>query len=124
MNKQSGFSLIEILVSLGIVGIVSAFVTPAFIAQNRSNKLSEIRGLAITATDQRFDMMRAADPATLPDGGEEEFDVAVGGIPFVLRVEYCVNSAWCSAVTRHLRITAIRNGQIVHESETVFTQLR
>ena len=124
MNKQSGFSLIEILVSLGIVGIVSAFVTPAFIAQNRVNKLSEIRGLAISATDQRFDMMRAADPATLPDGGEEEFEATVGGIPFVLRVEYCINSDWCSAATRHLRITALRNGEVVHQSETVFTQLR
>ncbi|NDC38890.1 MAG: type II secretion system protein [Proteobacteria bacterium] len=124
MSAEQGFSIMEVLVSLALVGIVSATVSPVFVAQSKFNSTSELKALAIDATDKRIDALRLIDPATLPSTGSTVTTVTVGGKAFDIQTSYCVNSSWCSAVTRHLKFTAAYGGKVYYSSETVFTQLR
>jgi prepilin-type N-terminal cleavage/methylation domain-containing protein len=124
MSAQGGFSMMEVLVSLALVGIVSATVSPIFISQSQLNTTSELKMLAIDATDKQIDSLRLVDPATLPSSGSASTGVTVGGKTFSVQASYCVNASWCSAVTRHLKFTTSYRGTTYYVTETVFTQLR
>lgn len=124
MSMQRGFSMMEVLVSLSLVGIVSAIVSPVFIAQSRFNTTSELKMLAIDATDKQIDALRLIDPATLPSAGSVSTAVTVGGKTFAVQTAYCVNASWCSAVTRHMKFTTSYQGTAYYATETIFTQLR
>ena len=124
MRADTGFSLMEVLVSVGIAGIVSAMASPLFISQSQFNTHSENTMLAIDATERTIDALRLLDPATLPTSGTSNSTVTVGGKNFTVQTAYCVTTALCSAVTRHLKLSASLNGKVYYGTETVFTQLR
>ena len=122
--KQQGFTLVEVLVALSIVGLITAFLSPVFIAQSKYNTTSELKSLAINATDRQVDLMRLTDPATMQSSGSTTSTVTAGGKNFSVKIDYCVTSSYCSSVTRHLKFTTSYRGIPYHATETVFTQLR
>lgn len=124
MKNQHGFTLVEVLVSVAIVGLITAFLSPVFIAQSKFNTTSEIKGLAIDATDRQVDTMRLTDPATLQSSGSTTSTIVVGGKSFSVKVDYCSTAGYCSSVTRHLKFTTSYRGKTYYATETIFTQLR
>jgi len=123
-SRQRGFTLMETVVALAITGIALGLVTPAFILNAKSNTLSEQKSQALEATQRVIDTTRLNSPSMLPSTGSTTQDITVGGRTFTIRTNYCVTASLCSAVTRHLKFTALLRGKQLYETETVFTQLR
>ena len=61
--KKRGFTLAEILVSLGVIGIVSATVLPTFISNHKTQVYEATRKTTESALENAFSSMMAADLA-------------------------------------------------------------
>ena len=124
MKQQKGFTLVEILVSLVIVGIVTAGMSPVFAAMIQQNNKAELKSGAIEATQRQIDEFRLLDPATLPSSGYTTANITIGGRAFAVKTTYCSPSTYCTAVTRHLTFSTSYRGTAYYATQTVLTQLR
>lgn len=123
MNER-GLTLIEALVALAILGIAAVAIMPAFMTQLDSNRRSETRSGAVTASQQVLEGLRLADPASLPTtGAGAPQTVTVGDRTYEVTTFYCLQAALCDARSRHLRVEVSHDGRVVYDVETVFTQL-
>jgi prepilin-type N-terminal cleavage/methylation domain-containing protein len=123
--SQRGFTMIEALVSLAILGIALAGIVPGFFLYTRTNALSEVRSGSVAAAQRVFEALRAQDPADLPSSGASAAQIVpVGKNEFQVVTRYCVITPYCSAGNRHVVIEVSYGGRIVFTIESVLTQLR
>lgn len=131
---DDGFSLIEALVAIAILGIVLAALVPAFVGNLRTNTRSEIRGGAVRAAQQVLESLRAAGcfqpiecdstQTYLPTGGTLGPEIVrAGGRDFSVVTRLCPNDAYCSENTRFLRVEVSLDERIVYTADTVYSQL-
>ncbi len=125
-EKQSGFTLIEVMISLLIFTVVLAGMAPAFVAQLKHNTNSAIRTEAIAAAQIVIDQLRVEDPATLPASGDgSEVNLTVGNHDFAVTPSFCETATFCTTVNnRHITVRVRYNNEQVFSTQTVFTQLR
>lgn len=125
-SDQNGFSLVEVLVALGILGIVMAGVAPSFIFHMKTISRNELRSAGIAAAQQVLDEIRTLDPATLPTSGSDTPEtVVVNNKSFSVTTSYCQEPTFCLTTrTRHLNILVTYQDEEIYEIETVYTQLR
>jgi type II secretory pathway pseudopilin PulG len=125
-KAECGFSLLEALFAVTLLGIVAMAISRAFVAQARANTQSEIRSEAVQAAQQVLDRLRTVDPASLPaSGSQTPENIVVGNRTYSVVVAYCLESAFCSAATtRHIRATVNYRSVKRYEVDTVFAQLR
>lgn len=126
MSRQAGFTLLEVLVSMVIMGVVLASMVPAFLSHVKVNTRTEVRSGAIAAAQQILDDMRSQDPATFPSTGSDPIEVVdAGSRSYDVTVSYCTNATYCpSDETKHIRVEVEYMGEMVYAVETVFTQLQ
>jgi prepilin-type N-terminal cleavage/methylation domain-containing protein len=123
--SSRGFTLVEALLSMAILGILAAAMVPAFLTQVQSNTRSEMRTSAILAAQQIMEDLRLEDPGTLPaSGASAPQQVVAGSQTFEVVTRYCVFEAYCDAATRHLVVEVFQDGRRVYDAETVYTRLR
>lgn len=123
MNEK-GFSLVESLVALAILGITLAALVPAFQAFLDANSVSEERSNALAAGQQAMEMMRHKDPSSLPSSGSSAAQIiTVGAHEFEVIAHYCVKPSYCGTDTRHVVMDVGFAGKDIYEIETVFTRL-
>ena len=104
-DSQAGFTLVEALCALSLLGIAMAAVLPSFLQYADSNDLSEERSYALTAAQQAMETLRSQQPASLPTGGSPTIDfVTVGDREFEIVTTFCSDNTFCAADRRHVRV--------------------
>jgi len=124
-NKELGFTMLEVLISMVLFGIVSAAMAQAYISQMQANTRSETRSQAVQAATRILDFTRTLDPATLPTSGSGSPEiVVVNGKSFSVTLVYCRVAALCTANSRNITAEVYYRSKKVYEVSTVFAQLR
>ncbi|MCB0310172.1 MAG: type II secretion system protein [Bdellovibrionales bacterium] len=117
--------MIEVLVSLGLFGIVSAGITPAFTNYLKLNTKNQLKTEAMAVAQQKLDELRLQKPDDMPSSGNSSENLAVGSRNFAVTTYYCENGIYCvSEKMRHLKIEVAYNAEILLDVESVFTSLR
>ena len=124
--KERGFTLVEILVSLLLLEVITAFSIREVAQYLRASRDNQIRTEAAQAAQMVLDDLRASDPALLPVSGEGNVQtVPVGAHSFQVTPRYCVMPEFCtSAAIRHIRVSVSLNDRIWYEVDTAFAQLQ
>jgi prepilin-type N-terminal cleavage/methylation domain-containing protein len=125
MNKQSGFTMIEVLVSLGLFGIITSGVTSVFINHLKFDSVAGQRTGAINAAEQQLDNLRKDDPTAMPTTGSTTSTSTIGGRAFSVVTKYCTNATYCATTSqRHIKVEVSFRGTLLYAVETVYTKLR
>lgn len=123
--KQRGFTMIEVLISLGIFSIITAGVTSVFINHLKYNTVAGQRTGAIDAAQQQLDNLRKDDPVAMPTTGSSTSTITIGGRAFSVVTRYCTNTTFCASLNqRHIKVEVSYRGTLLYTVETVYTKLR
>jgi prepilin-type N-terminal cleavage/methylation domain-containing protein len=124
MNRQAGFTLLESLVAVAILGIVLSAILPTFLTYLDANTMSEERTGALAAAQETMEQLRQLDPATLPNSGSSPLQVvSVGQRDFEVMTHFCTANQFCGDDRRHLLVEVSYGGRTVYSVESVFTTL-
>ena len=124
-HSEVGFTLVEVIVALAIMGVVIAASTTSFMTHLRANYSAEIVFEGEQATQSVIDDLRYVEVSSLPDSGTDApRSISMNELrDFQVYVTYCPEEVYCSSdMVRHLRVRADYRGEAVYETETVFTQ--
>ena len=124
--KEAGFTLVEVVVALAIMGVVIAASTTSFITHLRANYTAELIFEGEQAAQSVIDDLRYEEVSSLPlNGTDSPRNITMNALrEFQVYVTYCPEDTYCSSDTvRHLRVRADYRGERVYQTETVFTQL-
>jgi prepilin-type N-terminal cleavage/methylation domain-containing protein len=122
--KSRGFTLVEAVIALAILGITIAAVLPAFIDFLDANSLSEERSNAVAAAQQVMEELRQVDPGSLPSSGSSAVQtVTTGNHEYEVTAHYCRTPSYCSTAGRHIVLEVNYGGKTVYTIETVYTRL-
>ncbi|MCB0338858.1 MAG: type II secretion system protein [Bdellovibrionales bacterium] len=125
-DYESGFTLIETIVALGIVGVVLVASTSAFIYHLRSNHEAELRYEGAQAAQTVIDDIRYIDIDTLPASGTDDpRHITMNGTrTYDVYVTYCSDPTYCTSEdVRQLHLLVEHDGEKLYETETIFTAL-
>lgn len=125
-KSQKGFSLLEVLVSIVIFGVVSMGMAVAFVTNLKTNTASEVRSQASEIAQRYLDELRTVDPGSLPSSGTTGPQTfTLGKRSYAVLTTYCADASLCASSTmRHLRIRVQYQNREVYRVDTVFSQLR
>ena len=125
-RNEKGFSLMEVVFSLGLLGIVTAGIAPSFIHHVKLITKNETRTRALSAAQTVLDEIRVSNPQDLPTSGSSTPQtVVVGKNNFSVVTNYCIASEYCTSInTRHLHLVVSHQGESIYELETVYTKLK
>ena len=123
--NSSGFSLIEVMASIAIFGVVAAGMTGTFVKTQQANLSNEIKSGAMGAAQKVLDELRVSDPATLPSSGTSAAQiVTIQNRSYSVTTSYCPDSAYCSSTMRMLRVTANYKDVKRYEVDSIYCQLQ
>jgi prepilin-type N-terminal cleavage/methylation domain-containing protein len=123
MNSR-GFTLLEALIAMAILGIVLAGLVPSFQSFMNANSLSEERSNAVAAAQQIMEGLRQVDPSTLPSSGTSAVQaVTIGSHEYEVVANYCVESSYCSSAARQIVLEVNFAGKTVYTVESVYARL-
>jgi prepilin-type N-terminal cleavage/methylation domain-containing protein len=123
MNSK-GFTLLEALIALGILGVTLVALIPAFQMLMDANSLSEERSNALAAAQEVVEGLRHEDPASLPSSGSSAVQaISVGAHEYEVVTHYCQDTTYCGSDSRHIVVEVSFAGKDVYAIETVFTRL-
>lgn len=123
-HPERGISLVEVLCALVVIGIGAMAILPTFVVHRDSTERNEIRAGAMIAATTVMERLRLDDPAALPTSGAsaaQQFDI--DGRTYMVVTRYCPSPSLCGTGSRQVVVEVSRDGDMVYELETVFTQL-
>ena len=122
MKRTSGFSLIEALVAVSILGIALAAVAPVFISFAQVNRENQYKTQALAVAQQTVDGLRQQKFTEWPASGDTQ-TVTQSGTSYQRKVLWCVPpvSTYCSDGSRHLKVEVSKNDKVYYQVETVYT---
>lgn len=77
---QGGFTLLEILIVLAIIGVIAAMVAPRLVGQQQAANIKVARN-SIKSLEQTLDMYAVENNGSYPQGGQEVLSTLL--VPFV-----------------------------------------
>lgn len=126
MRTSQGFTLVEILVAIGLFTVLIASVLPGLLWNAQLNNMSDARTQANMVTQQTLDRLR--NSPVLSTSGSETAQVTQGRT-FTVLTEYCpgISDPLCSNDTKnqlvHIRITVSYGTTVLSKTDTVYTQV-
>jgi prepilin-type N-terminal cleavage/methylation domain-containing protein len=124
MNER-GFTLLESLLALAILGIALAGILPAFFGYMNVTTRNEVRTGAVAAAQEQMEALRFGDPSTMPmNGATGPAYIGVDAREYELISRYCVRPEYCTTNSRHVLVEVGFGGNVVYQTESVFTKLR
>lgn len=124
--RQKGFTVVEVLVSMAVFGVVMAAMPAVFVAHAKINERMTIKTGALAAGQLVMDAYRAQDLTTLPASGEATAQtVTVNERNFTVTPIFCENASFClTEKSRHIKLVISYEGEDIASLETVYTSLR
>lgn len=139
--KNSGFSILEMLVALVILGIALVSILPVFINYASVNRRTEIRAEAVSVAEGVMDGLRqrnfgqwnAFKTTTERDGVKvatgEANDATDDGRTYAVAIDWCdsdLGLTLCdnSGQQQHVRVAVSFGGQQQYSVTTVFTNIQ
>lgn len=127
LKRDSGFSLMEVLVAVAILSITTASLTSGFVNNSKMNTKSEIKTEAIQVAQMILDELRVNRMVSLGLTGMLTYDYEMGDRSYQIDVELCAAPQYCPPVTtpstRHLTVNVSYEGNHIYEIQTVYTDL-
>jgi len=126
IQKESGYTLIEVIVAMGILATVISYSSVSFVTHLSANHRGEIRSEAAQAAQTVIDELRGEEVGDLPQSGSSPSrDIQVNdNRTFKVDVAYCTDSSLCAiGSARHLDVEVTYREEVVYRTETVFTAL-
>ena len=122
---NKGFSLIEAIIAVAILGILMAGVIPGFMSNLQTNDQNERRSEAVNLAQQTLETLRRTDMSSLPMQGSSSAETAQNSRTYTVVTSYCKVASYCAQNSaRHLTVEIRYQGKKVYEVETVYTNLR
>lgn len=120
---RAGFTLVEALIGLAILGVVLVGILPAFVSYLRVNSQTDIKSGAVAAAESVMDSMRQTPVSDWDPSGSVR-TVSGGDRDYQATVEYCTPTLpYCSGDARHVRVEVRYHGKVYYDVETVYTAL-
>lgn len=124
-GEARGFTIVECLIAMSILGIVMAGLLPGFIDFMDANSISESRSDAVAAAQFTLESLRREDPSGWPTSGSSAPDViAINNREFEVVRSFCRSNEYCGAASRHVVIEVSFGGEVLYSVETVYTRLQ
>lgn len=125
MKRCDGFTLVEALFAMAILGVALASILPSFLTFLDTNSLSEERSDAVAAAQLVMEELRERDPASLPTSGSSAVRlVPVGSREFEVVTIFCADSSLCAAARRHVSVEVTFGGRVIYDVSSVFARVR
>lgn len=122
-TRMRGFTLVEALVGVAILGIVMAGIVPVFMNYMRVNSQSDVKSGAVTAAVTVLDGLRQTPLAVWPTSGTVQTQSG-GDRSYDVTVLYCTSSmTYCGPDTRQVEVVVRFRGKVYYSAETVYTTL-
>ena len=123
-KTQVGFTLIETIIAIAILGLTLSFIIPAIVSNLRINNRSETRSYAIIASQRILEVLRAVNPQNLPvTGTGTAINVILGGKTYVATPTYCSISTYCTTTSRYVQVKVTLDTELLYTVETVFSRI-
>ena len=120
-----GFSLVEGIMALAILGVVMAAVIPTFTTYQDTNRRNEERTCAVAVAQQVLEANRRLDPGLMMNSGGADWpSVSLDGRVYDVFISYCLLEQYCTDNSRHLTVEVSYDGRTLYSAESVFTKLR
>ncbi|MBA2667278.1 MAG: prepilin-type N-terminal cleavage/methylation domain-containing protein [Trueperaceae bacterium] len=122
IDAQRGFTIIEAIIAVAVIGIIVVGVLPLFINYARINTESEFRTGAVTAAQQVMDRLRF-EPFTgwVASGTVQSIDTDLR--TYDVTITYCTAElTLCQSGSRHVRLEVANSGRTYYTVESVFSR--
>ncbi len=121
--RTRGFTLVEALIGVAILGIVMAGVLPVFMNYMRVNSQSDVRSGAVSAAESVMDGLRQTSLGAWPASGTVR-TTSGGDRDYAVTILYCTSSmAYCASDTRQVEVVVRYHGKVYYDVQTVYTKL-
>lgn len=122
LAAKSGFSLIEALFAMTLIGIVIASIAPVFASYTNVNRQTEIRSDATLVGERLLDDLRQIDIGNWPDSSTVR-QTTISGRTFDATLTYQLFDSNISSNLTQVRVEVTFNGTTYFTAQTVFTNL-
>lgn len=124
-DGSAGFTLVEALFAMAILGVTLASILPSFLTYLDTNSLSEERSAAVAAAQLVMEELREADPSSLPTSGTSAVRIVpVGNRDFEIQTTFCGDTSLCGAERRHVAVEVSFGGRVIYDVSSVFARVR
>jgi prepilin-type N-terminal cleavage/methylation domain-containing protein len=121
-NKNSGFSLIEVMVALTVLGVVFSLLIPMFISFSSINRRSEQRTVANNVARQTLELLRNSPILTMQSSGSVIKNQTSDGHSLVITTSFCpTGTTQCNTTSKAIKVEVKENDQVLTTINTVFS---
>jgi prepilin-type N-terminal cleavage/methylation domain-containing protein len=126
MRREQGFTIVEVMVSLGIFGIVSAMMATSMVQMLRTNYDNEVRSGAYSAAQLVLDDFRSQNISLLPTSGNGTIqNITISGKTFNVTPTFCITASDCATANiRGIRVSVSHKSQVRYVVDTVYARLQ